>query len=112
MRRTNSSSSRMRWCSKMDCPQGYETASFGYGTLGWWSTAFREGHLLAEPRGELTGSIRVLIVDHHDMFVESLDRALRDVDDMEVVGTARSDTAAVQMAEHLRPSVSVIESLL
>ena len=56
--------------------------------------------------------IRVLLVDHQGMFVESLDRMLRDEDDIEVVGSAGSCADAVRLAERLQPSVAVVDSWL
>jgi DNA-binding NarL/FixJ family response regulator len=53
--------------------------------------------------------VRVLLVDHHGMFVESLGRMLRDEDDIEVVGSAGSCAEAVQLAERLQPSVAVVD---
>jgi DNA-binding NarL/FixJ family response regulator len=61
------------------------------------------------PGGE---RIRVLLVDHQGMFVESLDRMLGDEDYIEVVGSANSCADAVRLAERLRPSVAVVDSWL
>lgn len=55
---------------------------------------------------------RVLLADHHGMFVESLHRALSGEQRIEVVGTAGSLSAAVQMAAALQPSVAIVEDLL
>lgn len=57
-------------------------------------------------------SIRVLIVDDHEMFVQSLDRVLRDEPDIEVVGRAHSCAVAVELAEALRPGVAIVDYLL
>jgi DNA-binding NarL/FixJ family response regulator len=59
-----------------------------------------------------TDSIRVLIVDDHEMFVQSLDRVLRDEPDIEVVGWANSCAVAVELAETLRPGVAIVDYLL
>ncbi len=56
--------------------------------------------------------IRVLLVDDHEMFVESLDRVLRDEADIEVVGQANSCATAVQLAETLQPGVAIVDYLL
>jgi DNA-binding NarL/FixJ family response regulator len=54
-------------------------------------------------------SIRALLVDRSDMFVESLAQMLRDVYDIDVVGTAASHARAVQLAERYQPSVAIVE---
>ena len=46
------------------------------------------------------------------MFVESLHRVLSEELNIEVVGTAGSSAAAVQLAEVLQPSVAIVEELL
>jgi DNA-binding NarL/FixJ family response regulator len=53
-------------------------------------------------------SIRVLLVDHQEMFVDSISRTLTDVYDIEVVGTAISRARAVELAGDLRPSVASV----
>ncbi len=53
-------------------------------------------------------SIRVLLVDHQEMFVESLGRTLGDFFDIQVVGTAMSKIRAIQLAEDLKPSVATV----
>jgi DNA-binding NarL/FixJ family response regulator len=53
-------------------------------------------------------SFRVLLVDHQKMFVDSISRTLKDVYDIEVVGTAMSRARAVQLAGDLRPSVAAV----
>jgi len=53
-------------------------------------------------------STRVLLVDHQEMFVESLGRTLGDFYDIQVVGTAMSRARAVQLAGDLRPSVATV----
>jgi DNA-binding NarL/FixJ family response regulator len=57
-------------------------------------------------------AIRVLLVDDHEMFVESLDRVLRDEVDIEVVGKANSCATAVRLAETLQPGVAIVDYLL
>ncbi len=52
---------------------------------------------------------RVLIVDDQQMFAESLVRILGDEADFEVVGTAPTAAAGVQLAIELRPAVVVID---
>jgi DNA-binding NarL/FixJ family response regulator len=58
-----------------------------------------------------TETIRVLLADSHDMFVESLSWVLRDVYGMEVAGTARLHAGAVELAERLKPSVAMVDSV-
>jgi DNA-binding NarL/FixJ family response regulator len=53
-------------------------------------------------------SIRVLLVDHQEMFVESLGRTLNDVYDINVIGTAMSSARAVQLAQEFTPSVATV----
>lgn len=54
-------------------------------------------------------SIRVLIVDDHQMFAELLSRVLRDDPDIQVVGTATSAAGAVRAAARLSPAVAVVD---
>lgn len=54
-------------------------------------------------------TIRVLIVDDHDMFAESLARILGDEPDIQVAGKAGSCTEAVQLAAELRPGVAIVD---
>jgi DNA-binding NarL/FixJ family response regulator len=56
--------------------------------------------------------IRVLLVDHHSMFMECLERVLHDELDIDVVGKATSGAAAVRLTEALRPAVAIVDSLL
>ena len=53
--------------------------------------------------------IRVLLVDDHEMFLDSLARVLRDEPDIEVVGRAGSCNAAVKLAESLQPGVAIVD---
>jgi len=91
---------------------GYEKTNFGYGEPRQRSIPMREDHELSRSSASRGDSVRILIVDHHDMFVESLDRVLRDVVDIDVVGMARTHAEALQMAEIVRPNVALIESRL
>jgi len=54
-------------------------------------------------------SIRVLVVDDHQMFAESLARVLSTEGDIEVVGTAGTCAAAVELAAKLQPSVAIVD---
>lgn len=60
----------------------------------------------ATPRSR---QIRVLIVDDHRMFAESLSRLLSDETDIEVVGIATSGAEALALTPHLRPTVVLID---
>jgi DNA-binding NarL/FixJ family response regulator len=53
--------------------------------------------------------IRVVIVDDQQMFAESLVRILGDEPDIDVVGTAQSAAAGVELAREHRPAVVVID---
>jgi DNA-binding NarL/FixJ family response regulator len=60
-------------------------------------------------REGLTGPIRVVIVDDHDLVAESLCRALGAEPDMEIVASANSVATAVQAARVFRPDVVVMD---
>jgi DNA-binding NarL/FixJ family response regulator len=53
--------------------------------------------------------IRVLIVDDHRMFADSLARLLNDEPDLEVVEVATTGTAGVALAAALQPSVALVD---
>ena len=52
---------------------------------------------------------RVLIVDDHRMFADSLSRLLSDEDDIAVVGVATTGADAVRMVDQLRPDVMLVD---
>jgi len=54
-------------------------------------------------------TIRVAVVDDHDMFAQSVARVLRDEEDIEVVGVAESAAAGLRLVEELAPDVVVID---
>jgi DNA-binding NarL/FixJ family response regulator len=56
--------------------------------------------------------IRVLLADHHSMFVECLHRTLSDIYGIEVVGTANSSSSAVRLAQVSNPSVATVDASL
>jgi DNA-binding NarL/FixJ family response regulator len=58
------------------------------------------------------GIIRLLVLDDHVMFAESLSRLLRDEPDIEVVATTGSLTEAVGAAARERPDVVILDFLL
>jgi DNA-binding NarL/FixJ family response regulator len=62
---------------------------------------------MGEPRA--SAAIRVLLVDDHRMFAESLARLLTDEGDIDVVGVATSGAAALSMAANLRPRVVLVD---
>jgi len=56
--------------------------------------------------------VRVLIVDDHRMFAESLVRLLDDEDDFEVLDVATSASDARRLAAEQRPDVALVDYLL
>jgi DNA-binding NarL/FixJ family response regulator len=58
------------------------------------------------------GTIRVLVLDDHVMFAESLSRLLRDEPDVEVVGITGRLDEAVALAAREQPDVVVLDYLL
>jgi DNA-binding NarL/FixJ family response regulator len=91
--------------------RGYEIGSLGLDMdRGWPNSSGGHG---SDADGVLPERVvRIMIVDHHEMFVESLGRMLRDFDDLEVVGAARSRAIAVDMARSLSPSVATVDAWL
>jgi DNA-binding NarL/FixJ family response regulator len=62
--------------------------------------------------GSLTPRRRVVVVDDHAAFADLLRLALDGLDDLECVGTARSQAAAVELVERVGPEIAVIDLLL
>ena len=61
-------------------------------------------------RGEETeASVRVLVVDDHRMFAESLARLLGDEDGIEVIGVAASSEEGVGAVRRLKPDVVLVD---
>lgn len=58
------------------------------------------------------GTVRVAIVDDHQMFADSLARLLADDPDIEVVGTAASADQAIGLARAARPDVVLLDQEL
>lgn len=56
-----------------------------------------------------SGTIRVVIVDDHEMLVESLVRLLGDADDIVVVDTASTGAAGIALARAVRPDVVLMD---
>ena len=56
--------------------------------------------------------IRVLIVDDHEMFAESVARQLNGEDDLDIVPRASSVSTGVREAEKSRPDVAIVDYLL
>lgn len=54
-------------------------------------------------------TIRLLLVDDHEVVLEGIRNLLADLDDIEVVGSASDGRAAVRMAEELTPDVVVMD---
>ena len=54
-------------------------------------------------------AIRVLVVDDHQMFAESIARILSSEDDIEVIALAGSVAEGVRLAESLRPDVVILD---
>ncbi len=53
--------------------------------------------------------IRVVIIDDHDLYADSLDRLLSDVPNIEVVGRAQSSAAAVSLVQERQPDVALVD---
>lgn len=60
-------------------------------------------------RRSVDDHIRVLIVDDHAMFAESVARLVQTAGDIEVVGTANTSAHALRLAEALQPDVAVVD---
>lgn len=73
------------------------------GPTGW--AAARAGRTR---RGRLS-AVRVLVVDDHRMFAESLVRLFSDEDDLDVVGVAASAREALELTTELQPDVVVLD---
>jgi DNA-binding NarL/FixJ family response regulator len=57
-------------------------------------------------------AVRVLLIDDHQMFVESLARVLADDDRIEVVGVASNAAEARKLADEHRPRVALVDFML
>ncbi len=75
-----------------------------------------DGAGTSRPSGERQGaaqevarSIRVLVVDDHELFRRGVDSALRACDDLEVVGGAGSADEAVRLALAMQPDVVLLD---
>jgi DNA-binding NarL/FixJ family response regulator len=53
--------------------------------------------------------VRVLLVDDHVMFTQSLARLLAEEPDIDVVGTARNGAEALELVEQLAPDVVLVD---
>jgi DNA-binding NarL/FixJ family response regulator len=62
--------------------------------------------------GDARRPVRVLLIDDHQMFVESLARVLADDDRIDVVGIAATAAAARRLAEQHRPRVALVDFML
>ncbi len=60
----------------------------------------------------MTDAIRVLIVDDHAMFAESVARLVQTAHDIEVVGIAPTSADALRLAKELQPDVAVVDYAL
>jgi DNA-binding NarL/FixJ family response regulator len=56
--------------------------------------------------------VRVLLIDDHQMFVESLARVLADDDRIEVVGVASTAAEGLELAGAHRPRVAIVDYVL
>jgi len=56
--------------------------------------------------------VQVLIIDDHQMFVESLARVLADDDRIEVVGVASTAAEGLKLAEAHQPRVAIVDYML
>jgi NarL family two-component system response regulator LiaR len=60
----------------------------------------------------MTSSIRVLVVDDHDLLREGVSSCLSAFDDLEVVGESASGEEGLEAAGRLRPDVVVIDLIM
>ena len=60
----------------------------------------------------MSDRISVLVVDDHDLLREGISGALAHFDDLEVIGEAANEDAAVRMAEELQPDVVVMDLVM
>ena len=61
---------------------------------------------MADPQG---GGLKVLLVDDHRMFAESLARVLGDQNDIEVLGIAADGSDALDLVDRLKPRVVLVD---
>jgi two-component system nitrate/nitrite response regulator NarL len=57
-------------------------------------------------------AVRILLVDDHRLFVESLMSLLSEDDRVDVVGTASNGAEAVELARELRPDVILMDLMM
>ena len=57
----------------------------------------------------MTGVIRIVVVDDHQMFAESLSRLVGTEDGFEVAGVAATGAAATSLARAVRPDVALVD---
>lgn len=67
------------------------------------------GHSDFAPHRELNGAIRVLVVDDHPMVRHALCKALGEEGDIDVVGQAGDGRQALELAQELKPDVTVMD---
>ena len=53
--------------------------------------------------------VRILLVDDHPLFLSGLARVIRDRDDLELVGSARSGRDGVREIHRLAPDVALVD---
>ena len=58
------------------------------------------------------GSIRVIVVDDHDLLREGVTACLDGYDDIEVVGTAHNGVVAVDRVVEMQPDVVVMDLIM
>src|SRR6202008_886217 len=84
----------------------------GRGDEGGRDHAAHAGRRSERARGPVTETIRVMIVDDHASFAESLQEVLRRYTDLEVVATAGTVADAVKLATETRPRVILMDQRL
>ncbi|HET9051570.1 MAG TPA: response regulator, partial [Candidatus Dormibacteraeota bacterium] len=57
----------------------------------------------------MTDLIRVLVVDNHSMFAQAVAAALREQDDIDVVGVAGTATAGIAAVDEYAPDVVLMD---
>lgn len=78
--------------------------------MTWWLSRSGRGPGAGHPVADDAGrAVKVLVVDDHEMFSQSLARLLSIEDDITVVGTATTGPIALEMVAELHPHVVLVD---